>query len=297
MPQNLIYIGPAGWHYPDWKGLFYVPGKSRSLSELSYLAQFFNVVEINTTFYRIPEPKIVANWNSQVEKFKSFQFIAKLYQGFTHMDSTPSDQDVQRFIAALLPLHEAGRLITVLAQYPWRVKYSDHVLNRIITQTLRLRPLPVHFEFRHGSWFCEQVLERLAANNIGWVNIDQPVIGDSLGPTDSVTNGIAYVRLHGRNYNAWFNENAGRDQRYDYCYTKQELQVWRETLQKFSAMAQKTVVIFNNHFRGQAIVNSMQMQALLHQVPLQIPSQLAAAYPILNELGSVIPDQQTLSLF
>ncbi len=295
MKIDALYVGPAGWHYPDWNGVFYPASAKRSGSQLAYVAQFFNLVEINTSFYRIPEPASVQNWQNQVATAPDFKFIAKLFQGFTHEASPCGARDRERFVAAFAPLYQSGRLCTVLAQYPWRVKYEEKALDAIVTMVQNMQPLPLHLEFRHASWFNEQVLSRLRDQGIGWVNIDQPVIGASLAPTQTLTTSLAYIRLHGRNYQTWFDKAGSRDLRYDYCYNRQELQEWAQTIQKISAQAQKTVVVFNNHFRGQAIVNTLQMLALLSRRPPLIPPQLAEAYPVLREYGYLSTGQQSLN--
>src|SRR5918996_3256205 len=83
-----IRIGPAGWSYPDWKGQVYPKPQPRGFDPLAYLAQFFDAVEINSTFYRIPDAKTTERWVARVAEHPDFRFTAKLWQGFTHEGTT-----------------------------------------------------------------------------------------------------------------------------------------------------------------------------------------------------------------
>lgn len=82
--QAVIRIGPAGWSYPDWRGIVYPKRKPRGFHELEYLAQFFDAVEVNTSFYNPLRPEVVKERLRQVRHNPSFTFTAKLWQGFTH---------------------------------------------------------------------------------------------------------------------------------------------------------------------------------------------------------------------
>jgi uncharacterized protein YecE (DUF72 family) len=292
-----ILVGTAGWHYPDWKGMVYPAHKTGSFSELAFLAGLLDLVEINSTFYRIPEARSASLWLEQVRGNSRFRFIVKLWQGFTHEGRQIEPASVTRFTQLLAPLLEAGRLATTLIQFPWSFKASPENLAYAELLAQRLAEYPLHIEFRHSSWHRPEIISRLRARTIGWVNIDQPIIGASLGPTQEITSTAAYFRLHGRNYGAWFQEGAGRDQRYNYLYSAGELGEWVEPIKEATQKAEKSYVIFNNHFKGQAVVNSLEMISLLDGALPDIPERLALAYPRLARLGPVSADDGTLTLF
>jgi uncharacterized protein YecE (DUF72 family) len=108
-----IHVGPAGWSYKDWAGQVYPKPQPRGFDPLTYLAKYFDVIEINSSFYRIPEPKTTARWMERVANHPRFRFTAKLWQGFTH-EGTATAADEATFRHAMAPLHEAGKLGAVL---------------------------------------------------------------------------------------------------------------------------------------------------------------------------------------
>ena len=106
-PASKIRIGPAGWSYPDWDGIAYPPHKPRDFHAGAYLAQFFDTIEINTTFYHPPAPKVTRDWVRRVSHNPNFKFTAKLWQRFAHERSS-SRQDEKIFKESMRPLMEAG---------------------------------------------------------------------------------------------------------------------------------------------------------------------------------------------
>jgi uncharacterized protein YecE (DUF72 family) len=130
-----IRVGTAGWSYPDWKGQVYPRPSPRGFDPLTYLAQYVDAVEINSTFYRIPEVKTTQGWVARVAEHPDFRFTAKLWQGFTH-EGTASPQDEAAFRQGIAPLHEAGRLGAVLLQFPYRFHHTPE--NRSSLQRLVL---------------------------------------------------------------------------------------------------------------------------------------------------------------
>src|SRR5918992_802877 len=98
-----IRIGPAGWSYPDWQGQVYPAKAGRGFDPLAYLAQYFDTIEINSTFYRIPDPKTTQRWVDRVADHPDFRFTAKLWQGFPH-EGTASAEDEATFRHAMAPL-------------------------------------------------------------------------------------------------------------------------------------------------------------------------------------------------
>ncbi len=128
---------------------------------------------------------------------------------------------------------------------------------------------------RHASFQNEEFVRFLDEHNIAWVNVDQPLFNDSVKPADTVTGPVAYVRLHGRNYEKWFAHQESWE-RYNYLYSKDELEPWVRRIESM-ARSKETYVITNNHFRGQAIVNAADLKEALGQSG-KMPPQLREAY-------------------
>src|SRR5439155_26956145 len=117
-------------------------------------------------------------------------------------------------------------------------------------------------EVRDSSWNNAETLAAFAEKNVSFCNIDQPLIGRSLAPTEHVTAPIAYVRLHGRNYDQWF-DSDNRNDRYNYLYKEKELDEWKARIESVAEKAQTTYVITNNHFESKAGVNALELKAMI----------------------------------
>jgi uncharacterized protein YecE (DUF72 family) len=280
-----IRIGPAGWSYPDWEGQVYPKPKPRGFDPLAYLAQYFDTIEINSTFYRIPAPKMTETWVTRVSTNPHFRFTAKLWQGFTH-EGTASAQDEAAFKQAMVPLREAGKLGAVLLQFPYRFHHTPE--NRASLRRLvdAFRGYPLVLEIRHRSWDRPEVYEFLQELGVGFCNIDQPQVSYSIGLTRVATSPIGYLRLHGRNAAMWFQEGAGAATRYDYRYTKGELEEIVNAVKVISHRARETYLITNNHFRGQAVLNALEIRYHLRRAPVSVPPPLLAAYPELRPIAA-----------
>lgn len=264
-----IYIGPAGWSYPDWHGPIYPARGASRFSELSFLAKYFQAIEINTTFYQIPSSDTVQNWVRAVASYSRFKFCVKLWQKFTHEEQSVAMSEVKRFNTTLAPMVECNLIGALLIQFPWRFKYCPANLTHLQRLCELFANMPLVIEFRHASWVDDDVMQFLRGAQIAFANIDQPVIGKSVPLTSFVTSRTGYLRLHGRNYAHWFSEGAGRDARYDYLYSAKELSDLAAKARVISQNSDATFIIFNNHFRGQAVVNSLQMmQVLLEEKPV-----------------------------
>ncbi len=281
--ETRLMIGPAGWSYKDWVGTVY-PGTAR-IDQLLYIARRFNTIELNSSFYRVPGERIVASWTSRLSDIDGFQFSIKVFQGFTHGRKGSRDE-AHRFIDAFAPLISTGRIGAFLLQFPWSFKNNAESREWIETLSDWFRGQPVAVELRHGSWNNAAALKLLEDSNLAFCNIDQPVIGDSVPPTDHVTNDrLAYIRLHGRNRRNWFGKNVGRDARYDYLYDETELEEWSRRASKIIGRVQKLFIVTNNHFRGQALVNAFQLRNLLEGGRFDIPEQLKRTYPHLGGIS------------
>jgi uncharacterized protein YecE (DUF72 family) len=285
-----IRVGPAGWSYDDWAGIVYPARKPRGFHEASYLAQFFDTIEINTTFYHAPEARMVGSWVRRVSENPGFRFTAKLWQRFTH-DRNANREDEKVFKEGIRPLVEAGRLGALLVQFPWSFKNTRQNREYLSGLLMMFMEYPLVIEVRHSSWNQPEVFAWLAESGVGFCNIDQPVIGRSLAPTARAIpqSGLGYVRLHGRNYEQWFSATETGAERYNYFYSMEELRPWAERIRQIAENADVTFVITNNHFRGQAIANALQLVSLMRAGPVRVPETLLAHYPQLQEIASGEP--------
>jgi uncharacterized protein YecE (DUF72 family) len=229
-------------------------------------------------------------WVERVDDHPDFRFTAKLWQGFTH-DATAGAKDEAAFRQAVAPLHDAGRLGAVLLQFPYR--FLHHTLEnraylRRLADVFGVYPLVV--EIRHRSWDQPQVYEFLGALGIGFCNIDQPQVSSSIGLTARVTSPVGYLRLHGRNAGMWCAEGAGSAARYDYRYLAEELQEIVDVVEVLSRQARETYLITNNHFRGQAALNALELRHTLQRAPVRVPPPLLMAYPELRHIAASTPE-------
>jgi uncharacterized protein YecE (DUF72 family) len=277
--DHQIRVGPAGWSYTDWEGTVYPPHRSR-FDHLAYLSSFFDTIEINSPFYRVPPPTHAKSWVRRVASNPSFKFTTKMYRGFTHDPAELKPDDVPAFRNYLDPLAGAGRLGAVLLQFPWSFKNSPESRERLESLFADFRDYPLALEVRHASFQDDDFLRWLDERNVAWVNVDQPLFSDSVKPAATVTGPIGYVRLHGRNYEKWF-QHAESWERYNYLYSKDELAPWVERI-KSMAREKETYVVTNNHFRGQAIVNAAEIKDALGiegKVPPQVQETYAGRFP------------------
>jgi uncharacterized protein YecE (DUF72 family) len=284
--KQKVLFGTSGWSYEDWRGVFYPEKKPKGFNDLEYAAAYFDALEINSTFYRPAYPNMAKSWARRTEGRKGFEFTAKLHQRFTHSrEERWTKAEADEFKRGIAPLAEAGKLGGLLVQFPWSFKNTAEERGWLEALVEEFREFPLFLEVRHDSWRQEEFFKYLDDAGVGFVDIDQPVIGKSIPPMEKVTGGSGYVRMHGRNAKEWFKEDAGRDARYDYLYNEDELKEWVARIRKLAATAEKVFVFNNNHYRGQAAVNSLELKNLLTGEPVAVPGPLAEAYPRLQRIA------------
>lgn len=272
--NHAIRIGPAGWSYTDWEGTVYPPHGSK-FDPLAYLATFFDTIEINSPFYRIPPPNHAKSWVRRIASNPGFKFTTKVFRGFTHEKASIKAAEVKAFREYLDPLASADRLGAVLLQYPWSFKNTPESIEKLDEIFGHFAGYPLALEVRHSTFQNADFTRFLDERGVSWVNVDQPLFSDSVKPADTATGPIAYVRLHGRNYEKWF-AHAETWERYNYLYSKEELAPWVDRIQTMSK-EKDTYVVTNNHFRGQAIVNAGDLQEALGQ-ERRVPPQVDEVY-------------------
>jgi uncharacterized protein YecE (DUF72 family) len=268
--QVKLYIGTSGWSYPKgegtWTGYFYPSGK---INELEYYSQFFNTVEINSSFYRPPNPGYVYNWIKRVPE--GFLFTVKLWQKFTHPkmykeatgeEAVISQEDVDIFKQSIEPLVKYGKLGALLAQFPPSFKndsYGKQILNAVIRTFGQYR---LAVELRHRSWSDDKETATLLRENYAsWVQIDEPKFKTSVAEDLPVTSDMIYFRFHGRNAEMWWKGNT--ETRYQYLYSQEEVSELADKVKSLTEKAKLAFVLFNNHWQGYAARNAVDMQKAL----------------------------------
>jgi uncharacterized protein YecE (DUF72 family) len=282
--QASIYIGTSGWSYPKgegtWKGFFYPPGK---INELEYYSQFFNTVELNSSFYRPPNPDFVYNWVKKTPK--NFLFAVKLWQKFTHPkmfkeatgeDAVIAQSDVDLFKKCLEPLAKAGKLGALLVQFPPSFTNDAYGQQRLSAIARAFGEYRLAVELRHRSWSDDAgTADLLRKNQMAWVQIDEPKFSSSIAIETPVTSDIAYFRFHGRNAKDWWSGNG--EIRYRYHYNESEI---GELAGRVKAAAEKTKLLFaffNNHWQAYAPRNANDLKKALKLPYEQLPLNLEIA--------------------
>jgi len=305
MPRSSqILVGPAGFSYKDWEGVFYPLGMSRKKRHpLELVARCFDVVEINTSFYGHIKPEIAKLWARIVSDVNpGFLFTAKLHRSFTHsplaateptsaVSIRPNDEDEKLAREGLEALAATGKFGALLIQFP--VSFKNTALNREYLETLlrQFIEYPRVVEVRHSTWNNPETITCFAERNVSFCNIDQPQLGRSLEPTTHVTSSIGYVRLHGRNYNQWFEAEKCAD-RYNYLYRANDLLDWKERVEDIAERARITFVVANNHFEAKAGVNALQLKHMLTGRRVLAPEPLLEHYPQLRAIADPVGEGQ-----
>lgn len=247
---------------------WYPPGVRTSAQRLAYYAQRFDVVEVDSPFYRLPSPETARAWAERTPP--GFVFHVKASAEMTGHREGPREQAFQAFREALAPLEQSGKLRGVLLQYPpWLVK-SRQAMAEIVRAAALVEPLVPLIEFRHRSWMTEDeradTLAFLERNGLAYVCVDAPRTraANVLPPLAAATHAVAYVRFHGRNWRTWNLRGARTSaERFDWMYSREELAEWVEPLRGLSERAEEVYALFNNNRYDYAPRSAEILRALL----------------------------------
>jgi uncharacterized protein YecE (DUF72 family) len=276
----VIRVGVAGWDYEDWRGSVYPEPAPRGFDRLGWLAGFFDLLEVNSTFYRPASERTVRSWLERVSGRPGFRFTAKVWRRFTHERAAFTLGDVRAARAGLDLLASEERLGAALLQFPWSFKRDPGNRAWLRDVAVAFRGLPLVLEVRHASWNVPELFASLHEQGIGFVNLDQPLFPNSLGPSAVATAPVGYVRIHGRNVRDWFRADASRDERYDYLYSPEELRPWADRARDLARSPGVTDVhvVTNNHFGGQEVVNALQLRSMIEGRKVEAPETLWRAF-------------------
>lgn len=253
-----IFIGTSGFYFPDWAGRFYPAGLPRN-KWLSYYTRYFDALELNATFYRIPKKETAKSLSSILPN--NFHLIVKIPQSITHkFDRNKWEYDISKLQEYCHPLEQKGDLKGFLAQFPGsfhRNFENERTLKEIISQL----PKPLFVEFRHISWLSDEIQETLAKHSVGWVIPDVPRINGLMPNTPIVIGEVAYIRFHGRNKDGWYS-----GQRYNYLYSKEEMNWILDLARNLAKEKSKIYIFFNNCYMAQGVANAIHLAKMLGKI-------------------------------
>ena len=258
-----ILIGTCGYSYNEWLGPVYPEGAKKE-EFLSLYASRFKTVELDYTYYAMPKAQ---NIRRMAEEAPSLSFALKAHQSLTHkIDSSKWREEAKTFIGGIEPFREKGVLEAVLFQFPFSFHYEDEnrrYLGKILDE---FSGIPAAVEFRNAEWLNNRVIDGLKERNAALVGLDMPEL-KGLPPTmDVVTSSLAYFRLHGRNKESWWGSDGAA--RYDYLYSEEELEATAARIRQIIIKADRLIIYFNNHRRGQAVKNAETLGKILEKAAL-----------------------------
>lgn len=298
-PSGDVLYGVAGWSYRDWEGVVYPRGAS-SEAKLLAVASACDLLEVNTTFYATPPPAMAETWARRLARAGLHaRMVVKINRVFTHEEGYAAD-DVRALKETLAPLDsdpiidrygiEHPRLLGLLMQFPISFRLTPENTQRIQRLAEDFADWSKVVELRHPSWARQATYAWLGKLGLNLANIDLPTGGrtqtsrpespDHAFPPNTVTTGpLGYLRLHGRNRQAWFDHKAPVDQKYDYLYSPEELHDLAERIKELAGRTRTVAVVGNNHYRGKALATVLNLANLLEGRQFTSPPQLIAEYP------------------
>ena len=257
MDLDKLRIGCSGWSYKDWQGIFYPKGLAAK-DYLSQYARVFNCVEIDSSFYRIPNQFMINQWRNNTPD--GFLFSPKLPKKITHENKLKNSESTLVYFYSVLSKLK-GKLGPIAIQLPPSIKLSTHesVMKEFISQ---LSPEFKHaIEFRHKSWFVPEVYSLLKKNNIAMVwSLNQYV-----ETPPEVTSDFIYLRMVGDRELTQFT-GIQKDR-------SSEMKRWAENVRDNSAKFESGYVFFNNHFAGFSPESANEFRRLLGLMELDWKAQ------------------------
>jgi uncharacterized protein YecE (DUF72 family) len=274
-----IRVGVCSWADETLTKLWYPKGVKSGEERLRYYAERFDVVEANSTYYRLPDPAMVENWAERTPSrftmhVKAFGVMTrhpvKVDQLPTDLRDVPTDargrvdrppreyraEVFRRFREALEPLRSAGKLGGILMQFPPYIVYRPSSFEYLEWAQEQLGGDEMLVEFRHASWLDEEnrahTLRFLEEHGMTYVVVDAPQTGGKnvLPTVVAATNDTAYVRFHGRNAQTWNKRTGSAAERFDYLYSEDELREWVPRLQELAGETETVYAMFNNNGRS-----------------------------------------------
>jgi uncharacterized protein YecE (DUF72 family) len=274
-----IRVGVCSWADETLTKVWYPKGIKSGEERLRYYAERFDVVEANSTYYRLPDPHLVENWAARTPEgftmhVKAFGVMTrhpvKIDQLPTDLRDVPTDargrvdrppreyraEVFKRFHDALEPLRSTGKLGGILMQFPPYVVPKPASLEYLEWSQEQLGGDEMMVEFRHASWLDEEhradTLRFLEEHGMTHVVVDAPQTGGkNVSPTVvAATSGTGYIRFHGRNAETWNKRTGSAAERFDYLYSEDELHEWVPPLRELAGETKAVYAMFNNNGRS-----------------------------------------------
>ena len=246
-----ILIGTCGYSYTEWIGPVYPEGTKKEQFLRLYSSRF-KTVELDYTYYAMPKAQ---NLQKMAEEGAGLSFAVKAHQSLTHrIDSAKWRDEAKTYREAILPLRENGRLEAVLFQFPFSFHYTDDTRRYLDKLLDEFSGIQAAVEFRNAEWINNRVIEGLKKRQAALVGLDMPELAGLPPTADVVTAPLAYFRLHGRNKETWWGSDSAA--RYDYLYSDKELEATAGRIKQIAQKADRLIVYFNNHRKGQAVKNA-----------------------------------------
>lgn len=259
-----INIGTSGYSYHEWVGPVYPEG-TKPGDYLRRYAELFPTVELNFSYYQMPKAKSLAKMLE--DGGPGLTFAIKAHKTLTHeVEPGEWEGEAKAYMTAIEPMLEAGRLEAVLFQFPYSFGYADNN-RRYLDKLLRyFKGVPSAVEFRKSDWYNTKVIDGMKSRGVPLVSLDMPTLPKLPPQTDVVTASTAYIRLHGRNEEAWWGSDAHA--RYNYSYSDDEIDAIAARVARAAGSAQRVLVYFNNHPFGQAVRNAQALGKMLGKLGL-----------------------------
>lgn len=297
-----VVVGTCSWTDKTMIERWYPKGVNTAESRLRYYAARFDTVEVDSTFYGLPKPAVAENWVKRTPE--GFTFHVKAYGLMTghdvderslspdlrdydyeltnrgrvrHPDARMFERAFELFLEGIEPLRLGHKMGGVLLQYPAYFQATDREHERRNLEAIEravdlLKPLPVFIEFRHSSWVegpqLARTMQFLADRFLTYVAVDSPQIMGAhiMPPIAPATSPLGYVRFHGRNAGTWSARTVSAADRFDYLYSRDELDDWREPVVHLAEQTERTWVMFNNCKYDYAPRNARDMAEILGDV-------------------------------
>ena len=288
MAAASVRIGTCSWADEGLLRAWYPRGVSTAEARLRHYAERFDTVEVDSPFYRLPDPDVARRWAQRTPD--GFVFHAKAAKGMTHHEEGDRERSFADFRASLEPLELSGKLRGVLLQFHPRFVKSSTALRELESVRGLLDPLVPLIEFRHRSWMeedeRESTLAFLERHGLAYVSVDAPRTRASnvMPRVAAATHPLAYIRFHGRNVRTWNIKAEKSWQRFDWMYSAEELEEWVGPIERLAAEADEVYAMFNNNRDDFAPRSATILRGLLDEAG--VPAS-----------GGVEPPPRELTLF
>jgi uncharacterized protein YecE (DUF72 family) len=230
---------------------WYPRGVSTAEKRLRYYAERFDVVEVDSPFYALPDPDVTRRWAERTPAH--FTFHVKAGPAMTWHEGEPTDADFAQFRGAVEPLELSGKLRGVLLQYHPRFVKSRAAKEELARARARLEPLVPLVEFRHRSWLEQaerrDTLDFLERHGLAYVSVDAPLTRASnvMPRVAAATHTVSVIRFHGRNAQTWNIRGGSAADRFDWMYSADELAEWVPRARQLAEQSAEVYALFNNN--------------------------------------------------